>query len=171
MPVAFHVVAREESPFLPWIVHKDGYDGVFAFAFLAIDVIAAFTQMVTRGLFEQYPRMRCAVLEAGSNWITAWLDRLDHKVQRGGFETSLKLLPSEYFRRQCWISADPDETTLAPIIPLVGEDRFFWASDFPPPDHPPEYVPEVARIVRELPESARAGFLGRNVLRAYGIET
>ena len=39
------------------------------------------------------------------------------------------------------------------------------------PDHPPEYIPEVARIARELPESARAGFLGRNVLRAYGIES
>jgi hypothetical protein len=31
------------------------------------------------------------------------------------------------------------------------------------------YVPEVERVVSELPESARAGFLGQNVLRAYGI--
>jgi hypothetical protein len=29
----------------------------------------------------------------------------------------------------------------------------------------------VERIVAQLPEAARAGFLGRNVLRAYGIET
>ena len=129
MPVAFHVVAREESPFLPWIVHEDGYDGVFAFAFLAIDVIAAFTQMVTRGLFERYPRMRCAVLESGSNWITAWLDRLDHKVERGGFETSLKLLPSEYFRRQCLIAADPDESLTGPVVEHLGEDLCVWASD------------------------------------------
>jgi predicted TIM-barrel fold metal-dependent hydrolase len=77
--------------------------------------------------------------------------------------------PSFYFRRQCWISADPDETTLAAIIPVVGEDRFFWASDFPHPDHPPEYIPGVTRIVRELPESARAGFLGANALRAYRL--
>ena len=54
---------------------------VFAFAFLALDVMAAFTSMMTRGLFENYPRLRCAVLEAGSNWITAWLDRLDHKSE------------------------------------------------------------------------------------------
>jgi predicted TIM-barrel fold metal-dependent hydrolase len=51
----------------------------------------------------------------------------------------------------------------------VGPERFFWASDFPHPDHPPEYVPEVERLVEELPEAARAGFLGRNVLEAYGI--
>ena len=83
---------------------------------------------------------------------------------------ALKEKPSFYFRRQCWISGDPDETSLAAIIPIVGADRFFWASDFPHPDHPPEYVPEVARLTRELPESAREGFLGANVLRAFGIE-
>ena len=44
-------------------------------AALALDVMAAFTSMLTRGIFERYPRLRCAVLEAGSNWITAWLDR------------------------------------------------------------------------------------------------
>ena len=80
-------------------------------------------------------------------------------------------VPSHYFRQQCWISGDPDEKSLAAIIPEVGADRFFWASDFPHPDHPPEYILEVGRIVEELPESARRGFLGENVLRAYGIES
>jgi predicted TIM-barrel fold metal-dependent hydrolase len=78
-------------------------------------------------------------------------------------------LPSAYFRRQCWIAGDPDETTLSAVIPKVGADRFFWASDFPHPDHPPTYIPELTRIVEELPAPARAGFLGGNVLRAFGI--
>jgi hypothetical protein len=81
----------------------------------------------------------------------------------------LKREPSACFRQQCWIAGDPDETSLSAVIPRVGEDRFFWASDFPHPDHPPDYVPEVTRIVSELPESARAGFLGANVLRAYRL--
>ena len=55
-------------------------------------------------------------------------------------------------------------------MPVVGAARFFWASDFPHPDHAPEYVSEVTRLTRELPESAREGFLGANVLRAYGID-
>ncbi len=114
------------------------------------------------------------VLESGASWIGYWLDRMDavYTSPQGMFVREvLKEKPSFYFRRQCWISGDPDETTLSAVIPRVGEDRFFWASDFPHPDHPPEYVLEVARIVRELPESARAGFLGRNVLRAYGVES
>ena len=78
--------------------------------------------------------------------------------------------PSVYFGRQCWISGDPDETSLAAVIPIVGADRFFWASDFPHPDHATEYVPEVTRLVEQLPEPLRRGFLGANVLRAFGIE-
>ncbi len=134
----------------------------------------AFTSLFQYGVFALFPELRVVVLESGASWIGYWLDRMDAVYASPQGMLVRKLLeekPSFYFRRQCWISGDPDETTLSAVIPLVGEDRFFWASDFPHPDHPPEYVPEVARIVRELPESARAGFLGRNVLRAYGIET
>jgi predicted TIM-barrel fold metal-dependent hydrolase len=51
----------------------------------------------------------------------------------------------------------------------VGADRFFWASDFPHPDHPPDYLVHLAEQVEALPESARAPYLGENVLRAYGL--
>ena len=79
--------------------------------------------------------------------------------------------PSTYFRRQCWISGDPDEQSLAAIVPLVGEDRFFWASDFPHPDHPPDYVEHLTRLVQLLPESARPKILGTNVLDCYGMRS
>ena len=46
-----------------------------------LDLMAAFTSMMTRSLFEAYPGLRCGVLEAGSNWITARLDRPDHKAE------------------------------------------------------------------------------------------
>src|SRR4029453_18274081 len=78
MPIAFHVVVRDQQWFRQW-QRKDPSDSLFGFAFLAIDVMAAFTQMLPPGMFERYPRLRCAVLEAGSNWIAAWLDRLHHQ--------------------------------------------------------------------------------------------
>jgi predicted TIM-barrel fold metal-dependent hydrolase len=132
----------------------------------------AFTSLFQFGVFETFPELRVVVLESGASWIGYWLDRMDAvyaSPQGAVVRQVLREKPSFYFRRQCWISADPDETTLAAIVPVVGEDRFFWASDFPHPDHPPEYIPGVARIVRELPESARAGFLGRNALHAYRL--
>ena len=134
----------------------------------------AFTSFFSYGVFDRIPGLRLVVLECGASWIGYWLDRLDAvyaSPQGGRVRAQLSELPSEYFRERCYIAGDPDETTLAAIIPRVGADRFFWASDFPHPDHPPDYLPHLAQIVEALPESARDGFLGRNVLRAYGIET
>ena len=130
----------------------------------------AFTSLFQFGVFDLFPHLQVVVLESGASWIGYWLDRMDTVYESPqGRTVPLKQKPSFYFRRQCWISADPDETTLAAIIPLVGEDRFFWASDFPHPDHAPEYVGKVVQMVESLPESARRGILGANALAAYGL--
>src|SRR5256712_8954337 len=81
----------------------------------------------------------------------------------------LKEKPNFYFQRQCWISCDPDERSLVGVIPLVGERRFLWASDYPHPDHPPEYVKELAELVELLPSTARWPLLGDSVREAYGL--
>jgi len=169
MPVAFHVVAREDMTFASWVGSGLASDGLFMFSFLAVEVMAAFTQMMATGLFEKYPRLRCAVLEAGSNWITAWLDRLDHKVERGGFPTALKLRPSEYFRRQCVISADPDETLTAPVVEHLGDDYVIWASDYPHLDASFGVVKELRERLASLPIASQRKVLGENVMRFYGL--
>jgi predicted TIM-barrel fold metal-dependent hydrolase len=170
MPLAFHVVAREAPLFAPWSFARDGVtDGLFAFAFLAIDVMAAFTSLMTRGLFESYPRLRCAVLEAGSNWITAWLGRLDHKFEMGGFRSPLRMPPSQYFRRQCLISAEPDEGLTGPVLEYLGEDSMVWASDYPHVDASFGVVDEMRTRLAGLPESAQRKVLGQNALRFYGL--
>jgi predicted TIM-barrel fold metal-dependent hydrolase len=133
----------------------------------------AFTSLFQYGVFAKVPELKVVVLESGASWIGYWLDRMDSvyaSPQGALVREVLREPPSACFRRQCWISGDPDETTLAAIIPKVGADRFFWASDFPHPDHPPEYVPGVSRIVRELPEAARVGFLGENARRVYRLD-
>ena len=132
----------------------------------------AFTSLFQYGVFEKFPKLRVVVLESGAGWVGYWLDRMDTvyaSPQGFALRPIAPEKPSVYFERQCWISGDPDETSLAAIIPVVGADHFFWASDFPHPDHPPDYIPELTRLVEQLPESAREGFLGANVLRAYGI--
>jgi len=132
----------------------------------------AFTTLFQFGTFDKFPELRIVVLEAGASWLTYWLERMDsvYRSPQGFFVRSvLKDLPSTYFSRQCWISADPDESTLPPVMEEVGYDRFFWASDFPHPDHAPDYIPELEETVAKLPEAHREGFLGRNVLEAYRI--
>lgn len=171
MPIAFHVVARSSSVLDPWVNDHGGGVGseVFSFAFLALDVMAAFTSMMTRGMFETYPRLRCAVLEAGSNWITAWLDRLDHKSEVMRAFSKMKLLPSEYFKRQCVISAEPDESITAQIIEHLGDDYVIWASDYPHLDASFNVVRELREKIAGLPEVSQRKVLGENTLRFYGL--
>ena len=168
MPVAFHVVVRDRPLFRPWL-RKDPSDGLFTFAFLAIDVMAAFTQFMASGMFEKYPRLKLAVLEAGSNWIAAWLDRLDHKWEVVKSQSPLQLKPSDYFRRQCLISADPDESVTAAMVEHLGPEYFIWASDYPHIDASFGVVHELKRHLAPLPAESRRKVLGENALRFYGL--
>ncbi len=121
------------------------------------------------GTLDRFPTLRLGVLEAGSGWLGAMLDRLD------AFSESLNLAgkrPSatEYFRRQCFISGDPDETTAPYTIDHVGSDCFMWATDYPHPDHPHTWVDDLTRYAEVLAPQTRAKVLGENVKRIYRID-
>ena len=131
--------------------------------------MAAFTQMLAAGMFERYPRLRCAVLEAGSNWIAAWLDRLDHKYRVTAHQTPIRMDPSAYFYRQCLISADPDESVTAQMVEHLGADYFIWASDYPHIDASFGVVRELKDRLAPLPEDARRKVLGLNAQRFYRL--
>jgi predicted TIM-barrel fold metal-dependent hydrolase len=120
------------------------------------------------GTFDKFPKMRLVLLEAGAGWIDYWLGRLDAVYASAmGRTVSLKEKPSFYFNRNCWISADPDERSLPAMVELCGADKFFWASDFPHPDHVGNYIEEVEELAHKLPPAARAKVMGENVMKVY----
>ncbi len=130
----------------------------------------AFTTLFQFAVFDRFPRLKIVVLESGAGWIGYWLDRMDgYASSLLGRAVPLKEKPSVYFRRQCWISCDPDERTIPALMELYGEDRFFWASDFPHPDHTGDYIGELEELAGTLPEPARGKLLGANVKRVYGL--
>ena len=59
------------------------------------------------------------------------------------------------------IAEDPDRF-------LIGADKFFWASDFPHPDHAGNYIEEVEEMAEKLTAEARRKVLGANVMKVYG---
>ncbi len=122
------------------------------------------------GVFERFPKVKAVILESQAGWIGYLLDRMDAVFDGPlSHSTQMKEPPSNYFRRQCWISADPDEKALSQIIELVGSDRFFWASDFPHPDHSDNYIPALQRLVTPLSDTARRQIIGENVAQVYKL--
>jgi predicted TIM-barrel fold metal-dependent hydrolase len=170
-PFAIHPTLEPPA----WSVHQrfDGMDWAdwYFDLFAAQGVPQAFGTLFQYGVFDRFPRLRAVVLESGAGWIGYWLDRADAIYRRTalGGTVQLKERPSFYFKRQCYISADPDERSIAPLSRIVGEDRFFWASDYPHPDHPGDYLVELRGMVEGMTTTARRGVLGENVARAYNL--
>jgi uncharacterized protein len=128
----------------------------------------ALTSFMQYGTFDRFPRLKIVLLEAGAGWISYWLDRMDTVYAAiAGRSVPLREKPSFYFHRNVWISADPDEHALPAMVELCGEDKFFWASDFPHPDHTGDYIEELEEMTGKLSPSARRKILGENVLRVY----
>jgi predicted TIM-barrel fold metal-dependent hydrolase len=76
----------------------------------------------------------------------------------------------EHFRRNVWVSADPDEKSLPAMIDLCGSDRFFWATDFPHPDHTGNYIEELEEFGNKMSDpQRRREVLGDNVRRVYNF--
>jgi len=130
----------------------------------------AFLSMLALGALDRFPRLELGVLESGSGWIGSFLDRADATWQTNlrrmvGLTTS----PTEYFRRQCFISGDPDETAAPLVMDHVGAHCFMWATDYPHPDHPGTWVDSLVELVRPLSEGTRARVLGENVRTIYRL--
>lgn len=130
--------------------------------------LASFMQY---GTFDKFPKLKLVILEVGAGWIQYWCDRMDAIYDsHAGRRVPLKEKPSFYFKRNVWVSADPDERSLPAMVDLCGSDRFFWATDFPHPDHTASYIEAVEEFAGKIPaERDRRNVLGDNVRRVYHI--
>ena len=137
------------------------------------DMHTTIAMLICGGVLERYPRLRCIFLEANGGWIVPWLERLDHHHEIFPWDVpQMKLQPSEYFKRQCWISFDTDESTLrfTAESPLVGADRIIWASDYPHPDAKiPGVVDELRKAMTGLSPEAQRRVLGLNAVDLYRL--
>ncbi len=103
-----------------------------------IEMMMAFLSLLEAGVFERHPRLRVAFLEAGCGFLPYWLWRLDEmEYAQVGNELAdcVRMAPSAYFRRQCFIAFEPGEPLLAQSIDWIGRDHLLFGTDFPHIDH------------------------------------
>ena len=135
-----------------------------------LGVMAACTSMCAGGVLERFPRLRVALLEGNCSWAPWLLHRLDeHQEWVGWYEAKdLTLKPSEYFRRQCFVSVDADESTCRYFVDWFGDDNLVFSTDFP---HGDSMYPHAVDGFEKLPLSAesRRKIVGANWERLYGI--
>jgi len=92
--------------------------------------------VVCGGVLERFPRLRVGFLEAGAGYLPFWLERLDEHYEEllGGRypkgSSLMKMPATDYFKRQCFVTCEPDERELRHAIDVIGIDRILFASDY-----------------------------------------
>jgi predicted TIM-barrel fold metal-dependent hydrolase len=135
-----------------------------------MEQMMALLALVEGGVLERHPRLRVAFLEAGCGWLPYWLWRLDEVEYRhlaGEVGENVRVKPSEYFRRQCFVSAEPDEAMVAEYVRQLGEDRVLFGTDFPHLDHEGDVVGQIVEWRGEMGDALVRNWLGNSAERFY----
>jgi predicted TIM-barrel fold metal-dependent hydrolase len=132
----------------------------------------ALLALLVEGTFERFPELRVGLLEGGSAWVPWWLRRIEEHFEIGDWYRikHLSLKPTDYFKRNCWVTSDPDEDLLHQVIEYLGDERILFPTDYP---HPDAKFPGAVDAFLELPKVSRASksrILWDNALDYYGLD-
>ena len=85
------------------------------------------------GVLARHPKLHVAFLEANCTWLPWLLWRLDEGWEREGdiWARDLTRKPSDYFKKQCFVSVEPDEDGVKYVIDYIGTDRLVFSTDYP----------------------------------------
>ncbi|GBF81825.1 amidohydrolase family protein [Aphanothece sacrum] len=136
-----------------------------------MEQMMALLALIEGGVLEGHPRLKVGFLESGCGWLPYWLWRLDeeYKTLQWEVDNNVKLIPSEYFRRQCYIAIEPSEPYLSQVIDYIGSDNLIFGSDYPHMDHKPDIVSQVVKLEKDLSKETVQKILWQNPARFYRV--
>jgi predicted TIM-barrel fold metal-dependent hydrolase len=127
------------------------------------------TSMIYSGVLERHPRIRLVLGEAGIGWIPYVLWRMDAEWEDQFKDLSLRMPPSDYWKRQCWATYQTDPVGVK-LLDELSADNVMWGSDFPHPDGIwPDSQEYLERELGDLPAATRRKIVCENAARLYGF--
>src|SRR2546430_4427999 len=130
------------------------------------------TMVLMSGFFERYSKLRAAVFEASSTWLSFVLDECDkhYRLYRNDRQLPpLKRLPRETFFEHCVTGFEGDEAPPS-RLPEFYENILAWSSDVYHHDGDDAWRAIETMRKCELPERYQAKFLGENARKLYRID-
>jgi hypothetical protein len=99
------------------------------------------------GVLERHLKLRIGLVEGGAGWLAWTLEAMDdaYREHAAWVRPKLEALPSEYFKRQGFVTFQRDPVGLA-NIERTGARCLLWGSDHP---HPEATFPHSQRVVAE----------------------
>jgi predicted TIM-barrel fold metal-dependent hydrolase len=137
----------------------------------SVEQMLACMDVIMGGVMERFPRLRFAFLEGQCGWLPFWLDRMDdHYEWRApyGEMQHLKMLPSEYFRRQGFCAMECNEAFAAHVVDAIGDDCLVTTTDYPHGDS--KYPNAMDRFLDlSLRQQSKQKILWDNTVRLYAL--
>lgn len=138
-------------------------------------VMIQLTSLLWQGVFEEFPDLRVAFLEAGSGWVPYLMDRMDEEYERRGQRWAPRVIrrPSEYFKRgQIYVSMEPEERMLPTVLDIFGEDHVLFATDYPHERPHPQFQHDIPDFEArtDVSETAKRKILAENARRFYRLK-
>jgi predicted TIM-barrel fold metal-dependent hydrolase len=132
-------------------------------------MLEVLAEVIWSAALERYPDLRVILGESGIGWLPYALERMDSEWEQFR-DLGLKLLPSEYWRRQMAATFQDDQAGIDAIA-TIGEETLMWGSDFPHPDGLwPDSHALIAKQFAGVPETTRRKILCENAARIYGFD-
>ncbi|HXR35885.1 MAG TPA: amidohydrolase family protein [Candidatus Binataceae bacterium] len=130
------------------------------------------TMVLMSGFFERFPKVKAAIFEASSTWLSFLVDECDkacrlYRNDRRRY--ALKRMPSETFFAHCVTGFEGDEAPPSRLPEFYG-DILAWSSDVYHHDGDDAWRAIETMRKCELPEAYQARFLGDNARRMYNIK-
>ena len=169
LPLGFHEGVLSA---LPTVGEQFGENRMLAHVFSHPgEMMLATASFCGGGTLQRHPNLKVAFLEGNCSWLPFLLWRLDEHWEREGevYAPELTMAPSEYFKRQCFASVEPDEEPAKYAIDYMGNDRLVFSTDFP---HGDSKYPESVDRFLELPitDEDKRKILWDNCAGYYGVE-
>jgi predicted TIM-barrel fold metal-dependent hydrolase len=169
MPITIHIGTGRD----PRTARGNGGAVINYAAHALAPAIEPVANLCASGVFERFPKLRFATIEAGIGWIPWALQAMDEAYKKHHMFTrpKLKMLPSEYFKEHGFASFQEDVAGLDLARKHGLVDNFLWANDYP--HHEGSWPHSAAAIEREMGEftdGERAKILGLNAAKFWKFE-
>ena len=92
----------------------------------------AAAKLVSSGVFERHPALKCMVSEGGATWVPFMADRLDEAYRQHANQVwpRFSRLPSEYLFENVYASFQHDGSA-SQALAAMGYRNVCWGSDYP----------------------------------------
>lgn len=176
MPVNFHIGASQTSFNM---FGRAAWQSTDLPEKLALGSTALFLEnarvlgnLLYSGVLERFPKVKVVSVESGIGWLPFLLESLDYEMHETGANANgkLKMLPSEYFKRQVYGCFWFEKTAPSKLIEDIGVENVLFETDFP---HPtclyPNNREHVTEVIGELDPYIRKRVLQDNSAELYRI--